>query len=352
VPIPVVYSDQHELHVPDGEIWVGIRIAGTELPNRGHVILDAVRRAGHEVVEPRPIGDEELEIVHTPALVEFLRSAYRRWEGSGYPHNPGQDRVVPYAYPLPAMFSGQGVPTPVSAGALTGMYAMDTMTLIGPGTWEAARAAASCAITAAEMVNEGEAAVYAAVRPPGHHAGSSYYGGSCYLNNAALAARRLLDLGHDQVAVIDLDAHHGNGTQQIFYDTERVRYGSVHIDPAEGYFPHWLGFAHEEGIGAGLGANRNLPLPSGTDDGEWLAAVERLVEFDAGVSAVVVSLGVDAWRHDPESPLQITVDGYHRAGRLIDAMALPTVIVQEGGYDLAALGDLVVGFLDGFGSGT
>jgi acetoin utilization deacetylase AcuC-like enzyme len=228
------------------------------------------------------------------------------------------------------------------------MFAMDTMTLIGPGTWEAAEDAAAAALTAATMVAAGSPAAYAAVRPPGHHAGTSFYGGSCYLNNAALAARRLVDRGLGPVVVIDIDAHHGNGTQQIFYETDTVRYGSVHIDPAAGYFPHWLGFADEVGDGEGHGANLNLPLDPGTGDEKWLGGVGRLAAFGDGARSMVVSLGVDAWKNDPESPLQVSIDGYTRAGTLLGQMGIPTVIVQEGGYDLKTLGDLVAGFLDGF----
>jgi len=225
------------------------------------------------------------------------------------------------------------------------------MTLIGPGTWEAAQDAAAAALTASAMVAKGSAAVYAAVRPPGHHAGTSFYGGACYLNNAALAARRLVDRGLGPVAVIDIDAHHGNGTQQIFYETDAVRYGSVHIDPGAGYFPHWLGFADEIGDGDGRGANLNLPLDPGTSDEGWLGGVGRLASFGDGAKSMVVSLGVDAWRNDPESPLQVSIDGYTRAGSLLGQLGIPTVIVQEGGYDLDALGDLVAGFLDGFQRG-
>jgi acetoin utilization deacetylase AcuC-like enzyme len=227
------------------------------------------------------------------------------------------------------------------------MFAMDTMTLIGRGTWEAVRAAAASALTAADLVIDGAASAYAAVRPPGHHAGTSFYGGACYLNNAALAADRLRRW-RAPVAVIDLDAHHGNGTQEIFYGTDTVRYGSVHIDPAAGYFPHWLGFADETGDGEGSGANLNLPLARGADDRVWMSAVDRLIEFASKASALVVSLGVDAWRDDPESPLQVTVDGYYRAGMELGSLGLPAVIVQEGGYDLKMLGELVVAFLQGF----
>jgi len=346
--LPVVFPDKHNLHVPDGEIWVGVRIAGTELPSRGEAIAARLRQGGYPFFVPEEISIADLTTVHSPDLVEFLRTAWDRWMASSYPKDPGQDRVVPYAFPLSAMTSGRPPRKPASVGALTGMYAMDTMTLIGPGTWEAASQAAAAALTAATMVAAGSRAVYAAVRPPGHHAGTSFYGGSCYLNNAALAAQRLVDRGLGPVVVIDVDAHHGNGTQQIFYETALVRYGSVHIDPAAGYFPHWLGFADEIGEGEGRGANLNLPLEPGTADLPWLAAVNELTMFGQGAASMVVSLGVDAWKDDPESPLQVTVDGYARSGTLLGQMGIPTVIVQEGGYDLGVLGDLVAGFLAGF----
>lgn len=330
---------------------MGVRIAGTELPRRGEVILEAVSAAGHEIVGPEAIDDAELLAVHEPGLVNFLRTAYPEWSASDYPRDPGQDRVVPYAFPHPAMLTGSKPRYPESVGARTGMFAIDTMTLIGPGTWEAVRAAAACALTAANMVTASRQLVYAAVRPPGHHAGTSFYGGSCYLNNGALAARRLADRTGEKVAVVDIDAHHGNGTQQIFYESSEVSYGSVHIDPAAGYFPHWAGFSEETGGGEGKGANLNITLVPGTGDTGWLAGIQRLVDYSAGASSVVVSLGVDSFGDDPESPLVVTVEGHHRAGKLIRELGLPTVVVQEGGYDLAHLGELVVAFLDGLENG-
>lgn len=349
MPIPVVYSTDHKLHVPDGEIWVGVRIPGTELGDRGEAILAAVKSAGYPVLEPREIRDEELTAVHSSELIEFLRNAATDWSRSGYPADPGQDKVVPYAFPHPDLLCGEELRAPISVGARTGMFAMDTMTLIGPGTWEAARAGAACSLTAAELVLGGERVAYAAVRPPGHHAGRTFYGGSCYLNNAALAASRLA--GSGVVAVIDIDAHHGNGTQQIFYDTDQVRYGSIHIDPDAGYFPHWVGRSHEVGSGDGRGANRNLPVPPGTGDDLWLENVGRLAAWSAGVDWLVVSLGVDSYSGDPESPLEVSVDAHHRAGEIIAALERPTVVIQEGGYVVDRLGDLVLAFLTGLESG-
>jgi acetoin utilization deacetylase AcuC-like enzyme len=225
------------------------------------------------------------------------------------------------------------------------------MTLVGPGSWEAIKGAADAVLTAAALVAAGTPIAYALCRPPGHHTTRSAYGGSCYLNNAAIAAQSLRDFGAERVAVIDIDAHHGNGTQAIFYDRPDIYYGSLHIDPGAGWFPHYVGYADERGRGLGIGANRNIPLAPGTSDDAWLAAVRRLCEEARGADAVVVSLGVDAAADDPESPLQVTADGYRQAGELIGALG-PVVAVQEGGYDLPSLGGLVVAALTGLRAGA
>ncbi len=231
------------------------------------------------------------------------------------------------------------------------LFAYDTMTLIGPGTWEAARGAADAAISAAELVVaaadgvDGPGAAYALCRPPGHHATRKAIGGSCYLNNAALAAATLRERLGGPVAVIDIDAHHGNGTEAIFADDPSVLTGSVHVDPAAGWFPHFLGFED-----AGGAHNRNLTLSPGSGDAPWLEAISRLAAWarDGGARSLVVPLGVDAAGGDPESPLDVTLAGYGEGGRILGGLGLPTVIVQEGGYDLATIGDLVVTTLRGF----
>jgi acetoin utilization deacetylase AcuC-like enzyme len=227
------------------------------------------------------------------------------------------------------------------------------MTLLGPGSWAAIRGAADAALTAADLVSSGERLAYALCRPPGHHATRSAYGGSCYLNNAAIAAQALRDAGAGQVAVVDIDAHHGNGTQVIFYDRADVWYGSLHIDPGAGWFPHYAGYADERGAGAGEGRNRNLPLPPGAGDDEWLAAVDALCgEARAvGADAIVVSLGLDAAAADPESPLRVTEAGYRAAGRRVAALG-PAVLIQEGGYDLSTLGALAVAAVTGAAEGA
>ena len=335
--MPVVWSDACRLHEPGGEIFVGVRTAGTELPAR----IDAIRAAlGDDTFVPAtPHGDEAVLAVHDRALVDFLGNAWREWEAARLPEDPGQDRVVPYVFPHGAL---AGTATPTATWARPGRFAYDTMTLVGPGTWPAAKAAADAALTAADLVARGTRAAYACVRPPGHHAGIRSYGGSCYLNNSAIAAAALAErLG--EVAVLDVDAHHGNGTQEIFRGRDDVRTGSVHVDPGAGWFPHFVGFASENDTG-----NRNLPLEPGSGDTEWLAAVRELAEWARGSRAIVVALGVDAAAADPESPLDVSHAAFREAGRTLGTLELPTVLVQEGGYDLATIGDLVYEVLAGF----
>ncbi len=204
-------------------------------------------------------------------------------------------------------------------------------------------------LTAADLVSGGRRAVYACCRPPGHHVTRSVYGGSCYLNNAAIAAEQLRELGAARVGIVDIDAHHGNGAQSIFWERNDVFTGSVHVDPETGWFPHYLGTAAELGAGAGLGANRNVPLPPGAGDADWLRGVAEIVQAarSNGAEALVLALGVDAAGGDPESPLQVTAGGYREAGRIVAGTGLPCVVVQEGGYDLASIGELVLATLEG-----
>jgi acetoin utilization deacetylase AcuC-like enzyme len=345
---PVVWSDSHRLHEPGGEIWVGVRTPGTEVPERAERIRAALAEAGARFVDAPPAAEEALLAVHDHALLEYLQSAWRDWEAAGLTRDPGQDRVVPYLFPHPGLFAGVAPATATSAAARAGQFAYDTMTLIGPGTWEAARAAAGAAATAADLAIAGETAAYALCRPPGHHVTRDCFGGSCYLNNAAVAAARLRDELGEPVALLDIDAHHGNGAQAIFYAEASVLTGSVHVDSGAGWFPHYLGFAGETGSGAGAGANRNLPLPPGTGDEGWLQAVSTLADWAGDARALVVALGVDAAGGDPESPLTVTPAGFRAAGRVLGELGLPTVLVQEGGYDLDSIGGLVLEALTGF----
>src|SRR6476469_302018 len=301
VAMPIVWDDRCRLHEPGAEVFVGLATPGTEVPARADALLAALG----ETVPAQPHDDEILLQAHDRELVAYLESAWESWNAAGIPDDPGQRRVVPY------VFAHDGIRArrvPAAQWARPGYFAYDTMTLIGPGTWEAARGAVDAALTAVDLVTDGAPHAYALCRPPGHHVCRAAYGGSCYLNNAAIAAEALRRTAA-RVAVLDVDAHHGNGTQEIFWDRDDVRVASVHVDPAEGWFPHFLGFADES-----TNSNFNLPLRPGTGDEGWLAAVREAAEW-LEAEALVVSLGVDAGESDPESPLRVTASGFREAGR-------------------------------------
>jgi acetoin utilization deacetylase AcuC-like enzyme len=347
--VPVVWSEECLGHLPGGEIWLGVRTPGTEVPGRAVAIRDAVVAAGCGLSPPRPHPDEAVLAVHDAGLVAHLRTAWTDWCEAGLTSDPGQDRVVPYLFPTEAMLGALPPGSPAAVHARAGRYCYDTMTLIGPGTWEAARGAVDAALTAVDLVLGGEALAYALCRPPGHHATPAGHGGSCYLNNAACAAEALRAAGARRVAVVDLDAHHGNGTQAVFWDRAEVLVASVHVDPAAGWFPHYAGHATETGGERGSGATLNLPLPPGAGDTGWLAAVDAAVSAvrDQAPDALVVSLGVDAVAADPESPLTVSAPALREAGRRLARLDVPTVAVQEGGYHLPSLGGSVVTALRG-----
>lgn len=351
ISMSVVASGADRDHRPEGEVWVGVRTPGTESPRRVEVLREALNAAGAGIVSPRDHPDGLITAVHDPGLLSWLASAHARWLAAGLDRDPGQDRVVPYIFPTLEMLDGIEPAEPAATSARAGFWCYDTMTLVGPGTWEAARAAADVALTAADLVRDGEPAAYALCRPPGHHATRRAIGGSCYLNNAAIAAARLA--GDGPVGVLDIDAHHGNGTQSIFWSDRDVVTASVHVDPAAGWFPHFLGFESETGEGPGEGGNRNRTLPPGSGDDAWLEAVASQLEWLAGrgIVRLVVALGLDAAAGDPEGPFEVSLAGYHEAGRLIGAAGLPAVFTQEGGYALERIGELLVTTLSGVESG-
>jgi len=354
--LPYVATELAGSHDPGGEVYVGVHTPGTELPARAERIEAALLGAGAHRVEAEPVADAEALALHDPALVTYLREAWDLWQGSGLAEDPGQERVVPYLFPTPGMVGptrDTAALAPATAiAARGGLFAFDTMTLIGPGTWTGARAALDVAIGAAELAAGGSPVAYGLCRPPGHHVTRRAFGGSCYLNNAAAAAARLRARLGGPVAIIDIDAHHGNGAEEIFWEDGELLTGSVHVDPGAGWFPHYVGFADETGAGAGAGANRNLPLAPGSGDGPWLEAIARLAEWahEGGARGIVVALGVDAAGGDPESPLEVSAEGYERAGAILAATGLPLAVVQEGGYELGTIGELVVAALRGMRS--
>ncbi len=346
--LPVVWSEDCLRHAPGAEFWLGLRMPDDELPERAWIIRAATVAAGARVVAAEVHDDAALVAVHDPGLVAFLRDAFADWEAAGLPVDPGQGLVVPYLFPTAAMLGAVEPHVPEAVWARTGFWCFDTMTPIGPGTWEAVRGAADAALTAVDLVLGGAPAAYAITRPPGHHVSRSAFGGSCYLNNAAIAAQALVAGGCARVAIVDVDAHHGNGAQAIFWERDDVLTASVHVDPAAGWFPHVLGWPDERGT-----ANRNVVVAPGAGDDAWLAALDgALADVRAHrPDAIVLALGVDAAADDPNSPLAATEAGYRAAGRRIGALGAPVVAVQEGGYHPATLGGLVVAALEGLEEG-
>ena len=344
--VRVVYSPEHRRHDPRWEIQNGETVAALEAPGRAEAIrgvLDA--DPAFQLTVPTQHGAAPLAAVHDHDYLAFLARAWDDWARAQA--DPRQ--AIPDSFPNPALRAGMGRGRPpTGAVARMSYYAFDTATVIVPGTYAAARAAADVALTAVDLVLGGDPCAYALCRPPGHHAPRAAFGGYCFLNNAAIAAEHARRAGADRVAVVDVDYHHGNGTQQIFYERPDVFYVSLHADPDRAY-PYFAGFADECGAGFGAGATLNLPLPEGCGDERFLAELERGLDavhrFDPEV--VVVSLGVDTFQADPLSDLAVTAGMFHPAGLIIAALDLPLVIVQEGGYAIDAMGRLVQHFLRG-----
>lgn len=326
------------------ELHRGALVPCYESPARADYIQEALVEAGHALVGPRAFDAGALLTVHDAGFVEFLRTAHARWREAGH-----DGFMLPSGFPARSLRRDR-VPTGIH-GAM-GYYAFDAGTPIVAGTWDAAFAAAQCAMTAAALVAEGEAAAYALCRPPGHHAARGTYGGYCFLNNAALAAQQLRDRGFGRVALLDVDYHHGNGTQDIFWERDDVLFVSLHGTPDTEY-PWFLGYADERGAGAGEGFNLNLPLPRGTGWDEYAAALDTALRAidDYRPDALVVSLGVDTFEGDPISAFRLGAERFPELGARLAALRLPTVLVQEGGYAVKAIGTNVAGVLGAFGAG-
>lgn len=322
----VIENPSHVVHVPTLEVEEGAITAPFEAPGRYEAIRAALLEAGeHQFETPPPIAVEELFSLHDPDYVAYLREPH---EGLGMPS------VFPYG----------PNPRPRSPRTRRGMYCFDTYTPVLPGTFEAAFHGAAAAIHGANLIAAGESAVYVLTRPPGHHAERARCGGYSYFNNSALAANRLAKLG--PVAVLDVDVHHGNGTQHLFFDRADVLTVSLHGDPMHLY-PFFSGFADETGTGAGLGFNVNLPLPASATPREYepalAAAIERIMRFRPAF--LVVPLGVDAHEADPIGGMKLPTEHFQEMGRIVKGLGLPTLLVQEGGYNLDVVGPSVAAFL-------
>lgn len=342
----IFYSPHHRLHTPTFEVFDGGRpVPYLESPERMTVILQALEKTPWaEILPPVDFGFSPLTEIHTPDYLEFLASAWTSWRATGSEAAAAADG----APLLPATFARPGQQRrPQSVLGQAGYHMMDLSAPILEHTYLAALSAAQCALSAANALLTGETATFALVRPPGHHAGKAYCGGYCYLNNAALAAHWLCIKG--RVAILDVDYHAGNGTQEIFYDRADVLTISIHADPAVEY-PYFAGYAEEQGSGPGLGYHHNFPLPLGTEDAPYLQTLEQALQHIQAYapSFLVVSLGMDLYIDDPLGQFNITQRGIQQIAARIAGLGLPTAIILEGGYHTAALGENVVSFLGAF----
>lgn len=330
------WDERQGLHMPAGEFFNGAMHPAAEHGGRVEAILGAIGRTE----APHDLGLEPILRVHSPDYVEFLRSAHDLWLGIDR-----EGDAFPYTFPVV-----RRRPLKLErVDALLGQYSFDTSTPIGPGTWEASYWAAQTALAATVAVLGGERSAFAFCRPPGHHCGRDYLGGYSYLSNAAIAAEHAIASGNKRVAILDVDYHHGNGTQDIFYDRADVLYVSIHADPVMDY-PYFWGHADETGSGAGEGANLNLPLPRGTDWSAYEAALAMAMEWIAsrGPELLIVSYGADTYEGDPISYFRLKTSDYAPMANRIASLGLPTVVVMEGGYAVDALGANVAEFLSGF----
>jgi acetoin utilization deacetylase AcuC-like enzyme len=335
--MPVLFHPHQLRHRPRFEWSLGKRIEHLERVTRAGRILAALSESDRfEVMAPRaPLRLVDLEAIHAPELVRYLRAACRKIDGATY-----------YPSVFPKRFS---VAAPRENLALAGFYCLDAGTPLTRHAFDAARLAAACAVEGAERLLAGGAGeVYGLCRPPGHHAERDLFGGYCYFNNAALAAARLRRAG--RVAVVDIDFHHGNGTQALFWEDREVLVVSIHGDP-ERYFPHFSGYADEVGGGAARGTNVNLPLPAGVDDAAYREVLERKVlptVRSFAPASLIVSAGFDTYAGDPIGAFALSGPFFAEVGERLGRLGLPTLIVQEGGYQVAELGHNVRNFLEGF----
>jgi acetoin utilization deacetylase AcuC-like enzyme len=340
----VVYSPAHLGHDISVETYMGMPVPANEVAERAERIRAALAAdGGFPSNGPTEHGEGPITAVHDPGLVRFLEVAWSELRAQGI----ARPFLSADTYPNRAMFEGMSEEAvaalarePVQVGGRAGFWGLDSAAPLVAGTYTAARAAVDVALTAVDLVLGGAPAAYGLCRPPGHHAARSMYGGYCFFNNAAIAAEAIVRATGERLAILDVDYHHGNGSQQIFWRRADVRYVSIHADPDSDY-PYFLGRADETGEGPGAGENLNIPLRPGTTNDEYLTAVDRAVEAIAAVpgSVVVVSLGFDTYGLDPIGSFALTTDVYHEVGRRTAALGRRLVILQEGGYHRPSLGE-------------
>lgn len=338
------YSERQSWHHPQFEFYDGILRSNLDVPERAEIILEIVRSAGIGAVEsPSDYGIEPIKAVHDSDYIQYLQTAYAEWLNVG----GRPEGVFPDTFPVRRMSH-----RPSSPAALAGYYSMDVTAIVTAGTWQAAYDSAQCALNAANAVRNGARSAFALCRPPGHHAQADVCGGYCFLNNAAIAAQSLCNTGlGNRIAILDIDFHHGNGTQAIFYERDDVLTLSLHADPDREY-PYFTGADIERGEGAGFGYNVNYPLESRVDDHRYMEVLDeacsQIMRYDP--SYLVLALGVDTFSDDPLCDFNLTSSVYEVIGSRLAQLMLPTVFIMEGGYATKHLGHNVVNVLVGFES--
>lgn len=336
-----IYSDDHCYQNAQYELVDGKLTPPFENPQRAKQVLAQVQQVGlGEVLPAENFGLEPILRVHDPGYVTFLQMAWQEWVAAH-----GNYDALPLNWPTRTMRHDR---IPDAIDGKLGYYSFDAGTPITAGTWRAAFASASVALTAQKQMMQGAAAAFALCRPPGHHAARDFYGGYCFLNNVAIAAQACCDAGA-RVALLDVDYHHGNGTQAIFYDRPDVCFLSLHAHPKQEY-PYFSGYEDEIGEGKGEGYNHNYPMPLGTDWNSYKTALENAINkvkiYDPDV--VLVSLGVDTFKDDPISKFRFNQEDYLKMGHMLIQLDKPTLFVMEGGYKIETIGENVVNVLLGF----
>ncbi|MBF9265839.1 histone deacetylase family protein [Paracidovorax cattleyae] len=338
------FSDDQLLHDPQQYMRVGRICKPADLPTRAEALMATLATRGITVTAPPDAGREALQLVHAPDYLDYLETAFERWKQiESFGLQPGIE-VLPNMSPHGPR---EGACPSPSMLAQTGWYVGDLSCPIGPHTWRSVLRSAHAALAAAGTVRDAGGVAYALCRPSGHHAQRARAAGFCYVNNSAIAAATLRQ-AHARVAVLDIDAHHGDGTQQIFYGRGDVLTVSTHADPAN-YYPWYTGYAHERGTGEGAGCNLNLPLAHGSGNAEFARALDAATAAIESFApqALVLPLGFDTYKDDPISMLKFDMEAFRLAGARVRAMGLPTVVVQEGGYMVGAIGAALDAFLEG-----
>ena len=339
-----IYSEKHILRDPKTELFGGELVPPFECPVRvEHVVKEINKRNFSKIIGPKHFSKEPLLRIHSEQYLNFLENCWIDWKAAGY-------KGEAIATTSPSKRMTRDIPPREIDGRL-GYYCLASETSISKGTWEAAYLSADVALTGAELINNGSTSAFSLCRPPGHHAATDMFGGYCFVNNAAVSAQYLLDNGATKVAILDVDFHHGNGTQSIFYDRNDVMFCSIHGDPMDA-FPYFLGGDDEMGEGDGLGYNFNYSLPPGTSYSAWSQSLDSAIAeiHNYQADALIVSLGVDTFENDPISFFRLKSADFIDYGRKIGKMKLPTLFVMEGGYAVEEIGINTVNVLEGFES--